>query len=109
MSTAGSSPTTQASWPGATSTTAGAARSTPQPSPYSKCSAPCGEEADVGVLAALGADERSEVDGPAHAGRVDGPLDPGVADLGEVDLDGPERLVRRPGMGVKSASLIAAR
>ena len=56
-----------------------------------------GEEADVGVLAALGADERAEVDGPAHAGRVDRPLDAGVADLGQVDLDGPERLVRRAG------------
>ena len=43
--------------------------------------------------------ERPEVDGPAHAGRVDRPLHAGVADVGEIDLDRPERLVRRSGHG----------
>ena len=52
-----------------------------------------GEEADVGVLARLGADQRPEVDGPPQTRRVDRSLDPGVADDGNVDLDRSERLV----------------
>ena len=53
------------------------------------------EEAGVGVHAQVGADERAEVGGPAHPRRVDRPLDAGVADLGDVDLDRSERLVDR--------------
>ena len=52
-----------------------------------------GEEAGVGVAAAVGADERGEVGGPAHPHRVDAPLDAGLADADDVDLYRPEGLV----------------
>ena len=51
---------------------------------------PAGEEPDVRVHAQLGADELLEGGRPAVARRVDRPLQPGVTDGDDVDLDPAE-------------------
>ena len=100
--TAGPSPTTTASWPGATSTIAGANVLQRTAVVELESQRSFGQEPGVRVFTPLGADDRLEVNGPPHPGRIDHAFDAGVADRTHVDADRAERRMTRTGHRWKS-------